>query len=87
MKRISRDWRTLSKLIDEGLDPPILDEYTAGICPICVYDSMIHFRSLFFFNFTRVLFLMKDEVNSWFGERFPEQSSLAPFSAFMASFF
>ena len=24
---------------------------------------------------------MKDEVNSWFGERFPEQSSLAPFSA------
>ena len=85
MKRISRDWRTLSKLIDEGLDPPILDEYIAGVCPIFVYDSL--WVTSFILNCTRVLFLMKDEVNSWFGERFPEQLSLAPFSAFMASFF
>ena len=85
MKRISRDWRTLSNLIDEGLDPPILDEYIAGVCPILVYDSL--WVTSFILNCTRVLFLMKDEVNSWFGERFPEQLSLAPFSAFMASFF
>ena len=30
---------------------------------------------------------MQDEVNLWFGESFLEQSSLAPFSAVMASFF
>ena len=47
MKRISRDWRTLSKLIDEGLDPPILDEYITGVRPIF---GKIHFRSLPLFS-------------------------------------
>ena len=83
MKRISRDWRTLSKLIDEGLEPPILDEYVVG--PICVYDSLQ--ITFFLFNCARVSCLMQDEVNLWFGESFLEQSSLAPFSAVMASFF
>ena len=78
MKRISRDWRTLSKLIDEGLEPPILDEYVAGFCPICVYDSL--YITFFLLNCARVSCLMQDEVNLWFGESFPEQSSLAPFS-------
>ena len=74
MKRISRDWRTLSKLIDEGLDPPILDEYTAGVSPICVYDSMIHFRSLpflltllefyFWWRMRWIHGLVKDFLNS-----------------------
>ena len=49
---------------------------------------MIHFRSLsFFLTVLEFHELMQDEVNLWFGESFPEQSSPAPFSAVMASFF
>ena len=53
-----------------------------------LFVCMIHFRSLsFLLTVLEFHELMQDEVNLWFGESFPEQSSLAPFSAVMASFF